>query len=97
MRVASALLLATSTLVTGCVDATGIFNDCASEMAAVRVDEGGPPDATQSDEDRGDHTEVWYFDDSRQKYTFRWGVSYDGCKVERGSFVISPLPDSADR
>jgi len=97
MRTAPVLLLTAFAVFPGCVDATGIFNDCASEMAAVRVEEGGPPDATQSDESRGDHTEVWYFDDSGRKYTFKWGVSYDGCRVERGRFVVSPLPDSADR
>jgi hypothetical protein len=86
------LLLAVSALSSGCVDGLGIQSSCSSEMAEVRAGHGGPPDATQRDEDRGDFTEVWYFDDSRRQYIFRWGASYEDCDVESGSFIISPAP-----
>lgn len=86
------LLLVLAAIASGCVDGLGIQTDCLSEMADARSDNGGPPDATQRDEDRGDFTEVWYFDDTRRKYTFRWGVSHDGCDVQRGSFNLLPAP-----
>lgn len=88
------LLLLVLPLVTGCVDALGIGSTCAARMRDVRASEGGPPDETQRDEDRGDFTEVWYFDDSRRRYTFRWGVSYAECDVRSGSFTRAPLRDS---
>jgi hypothetical protein len=88
------LLLVVLPLLTGCVDALGIGSSCSSEMRDVRAAHGGPPDETQRDEDRGDYTEVWYFDDSRRRYTFRWGVSYAECDVQSGSFTRAPLRDS---
>lgn len=86
------LLFALSVTAAGCVDGLGLQTDCLSEMADARADNGGPPDATQRDEDRGDFTEVWYFDGTRRRYTFRWGVSHDGCEVQRGSFNLLPAP-----
>ena len=91
MRTVS-LLLAVTALSSGCVDGLGIQSSCSSEMAEVRADEGRPPNHTEHDEVRGDFTEVWYFDRSRNQYIFRWGSSYDDCEVESGSFIISPAP-----
>lgn len=88
------LLLLLPLLVSGCVDALGIGSSCSAEMRDVRAAQGGPPDETQRDEDRGDFTEVWYFDDTRRRYTFRWGVSYAQCDVRSGSFTRAPLRDS---
>lgn len=86
------LLVAGLPLLAGCVDGLGIQSSCSAEMAQVRAGHGGrPPNATQHDEDRGDFTEVWYYDDSRIRYVFRWGVSYDDCDVQSGSFTRSPL------
>ena len=77
----------------GCVDGLGLDSSCSAEMRDVREAHGGPPDSTQKDDDRGDFTEVWYFDDARRRYTFRWGVSYSTCEVQSGSFIRSPAPD----
>lgn len=75
------------------MDALGIQSSCSTEMAAVRAENGGsPPDDFDRDVNRGDYTEVWYYDSSRRQYIFRWGVSYDDCQVERASFVRSPSP-----
>ena len=93
MRRIPLLLALTSISVIGCVDALGIQSSCSPQMAAVRAQHGGsPPDDFDRDETRGDYTEVWYYVDGRDKYTFRWGVSYEDCQVESGSFVISPAP-----
>jgi hypothetical protein len=88
----TALLTAGLLVTAGCVDGLGIQSSCSAEMAQVRSGHGGPPDATQRDEDRGDYSEVWYFDDSRRQYIFRWGVSYNECEVESGAFIVSPAP-----
>lgn len=85
-------LLATTA---GCVDATGLRSSCAGQMQGVRFAEGGPPDRTQKDQTGGDFSEVWYYDDSRNSYTFRWGVSYEDCQVHRGRFSRSPEPGSS--
>lgn len=63
-------------------------------MQAVRFAEGGAPDETQGDQTGGDYSEVWYYDDSRNTYTFRWGASYEDCQVQRGTFSRSPTPAS---
>lgn len=93
-----ALLLALAAGSSACVDGLGIQVDCLSEMAQARAENGGPPDASERDEDRGDYTEVWEFHDTNRRYVFRWGVSYDGCRVERGrANDLLPLPELVGR
>jgi hypothetical protein len=89
------LVIALLVLVVGCVDGLGLRSSCSADMRAVSLTNGGPPPETQSDEDRGDFIEEWYYyhESGRRKYTFRWGVSYERCQVTSSSFSRSPLPD----
>lgn len=79
-------------LLSGCVDATGILHSCTSEMTQVRI-ENGPPQRSNRESSRGDYLEYWEYSDSRERYIFRWGLSYDGCQVERTSLNLIPAPN----
>ena len=86
------LLLGALALLGGCVDGLGIQSSCTAEMAQVRLENGGrPPNASDHEEDRGDHVEYWEYFDSDRRYIFRWGVSYSGCQVERTALNLVPL------
>lgn len=84
----AALLLLTS----ACVDSLGITSSCSAEMARVRV-QYGQPDGFEDDDDRGDHYEVWDYYDQELRFVFRWGASYDRCRVESSPLRnLMPLP-----
>jgi hypothetical protein len=76
--------------VAGCTDSLGLGHDCSAQKAEVRFREGGPPDRSQKTEIAGDYTERWYYDGGAT-YTFRWGVSYEGCQVDGGG-LFSRIP-----
>ena len=84
-------IAATLLLLTGCVDATGILNDCSGEMTGVRVENGQPNDSHR-EESRGDFIETWDYFDLDRRFIFRWGVSYDGCQVTRTRLNLVPEP-----
>jgi hypothetical protein len=79
MRTISTLLALTLAL-TGCEDAIGFGATCAAEMREVRLREGGQPSNTNRTERNGDYTEIWRFSNG-SIYEFRWGVSYQRCRV----------------
>jgi hypothetical protein len=81
-------------LLSACDSLADFGSDCSAEKTAVRLREGGPASHTETSEVAGDYTESWRYDDSSgtRYYTFRWGVSYDGCQVDGpGSFSVIPL------
>jgi hypothetical protein len=83
-------------LLAGCTDSLGLGQNCGAEKTEVRLREGRGPDDVQTGEVGGDFTERWYYYDSsgqtRAVYTFRWGVSYDGCQVDGGAgFARIPI------
>jgi hypothetical protein len=81
MRTISALL-ALSLALAGCEDAIGFGSTCAAEMRTVRLSEGRPPSDSNRTERSGDFTEVWrYSNGGTRIYEFRWGVSYERCRV----------------
>jgi hypothetical protein len=76
------VLLALSLALAGCEDAIGFGSTCAAEMRNVRRNEGGPPSNSTRTSRNGDFTEVWrYSNGGTRIYEFRWGVSYERCRV----------------
>lgn len=73
---------------TGCLDAIGPGGDCSRRMREVREQEPGQPEVTRS-EFRGDFNEQWKY--PHRIYTFRWGVSYQGCSEESAALDLIPL------
>jgi hypothetical protein len=82
-------------LLGGCTDSLGFGQDCSAEKTEVRLREGrGPDDVQGPNEVGGDFTERWYYYSGGQTrtYTFRWGVSYQGCEVDGGAgFARIPI------
>jgi hypothetical protein len=95
MRTISALL-ATVLALAACEDAIGFGSSCSLEMREVRLREGGQPTDTNRTEAGGDFTEVWRFSGggAQRIYTFRWGVSYESCRVT-GPVSMSSFIDVA--
>jgi hypothetical protein len=94
MRARYPLLLLLVCLLAGCTDSLGLGQNCGAEKTEVRLREGRGPDDVQSGEVGGDHTERWYYYSGGQTrvYTFRWGVSYEGCEVDGGAgFARIPI------
>ena len=76
----------------GCVDSLGIGSSCSAEMAQTRI-QYGQPDGFDEDESRGDYYEVWDYYDQEIRFVFRWGASYDRCRVESTPLRnVMPLP-----
>ena len=80
MRRRDLALIVAFPLLAGCVDSLGIGSSCSAEMRAVQVAHGQPLDSDRVNEGGGDFSELWIYANSR--YTFRWGPSYESCRVE---------------
>lgn len=80
-------------LVGGCDSIASFGSNCSAEKTAVRLSEGPPDDTTDAREVAGDFSERWtYQDDGGTRiYTFHWGASFDGCRVD-GPISRSIIP-----
>lgn len=91
-RCLALLLLPT---LTACVDGLGgLVANCAAEKNQVRRTEGRAPDSVQEQEIGGNFVERWTYQSGGRSrvYTFRWGVSYEGCEVDGPSgFALIPI------
>lgn len=80
-------------LLTGCVDATGIFSDCSTRQAAVIARHGPPDRQSEVERSRGDFLQTWDYFDLGRRYIFRWGDSYNGCQEEQTRVDLVPEHD----
>ncbi len=81
-------------LLAGCDSLASFGSDCSAEKTAIRLREGLPDSDTGAQEVAGNFTQRWTFEGEggTRSYTFRWGVSYDGCQVDGpSSRALIPL------